>query len=141
DDVQFPKTCEAAARKNLIINTVQCGSAAGTRDTWQDIARRSEGSFVALEQSGGMVVTETPQDKEIAELSAKIGALAVPYGSVAQQQAVASKNTLAAAAPAPVAAARAAYNAKDNRAIQGRGDLVTDVRNGDVTLEELQADD
>jgi hypothetical protein len=80
DDVKYPKTCESAVRKNLIINTVQCGSDGSTTPIWQEIARLSEGSFVALEQSGGMVEVETPMDKEIAELSGKIGALAVPYG-------------------------------------------------------------
>ena len=141
DDVKFPQTCESAVRKNLIINTVQCGQMSGTREVWQEIARRSEGSFVALEQSGGMVVTETPMDKEIADLSAKIGALAVPYGSAKQQQEVALKSSVAAAAPAPVQAARGAYNAKDNRAIQGRGDLVADVADGSVALDKLQEED
>ena len=141
DDVKYAKTCEAAVRKNLIINTVQCGEQSETTPVWQEIARLSEGSYVALEQSGGMVVIETPLDKEIAELSTQIGALAVPYGSADQQRQVQSKTASAAAAPAPVAAERAYFNASDSfggKSIQGRGDLVSDVRENAVALEKLK---
>jgi von Willebrand factor type A domain len=138
DDVKYPQTCEAAVRKGLIINTVQCGSATDVRDIWQDIARKSEGSYVALQQSGGMVVTSAPMDKEIADLSTKIAALAVPYGTEKQQQQVAAKMEVAAAAPAETVAARAAYNARGNRAIQGAGDLVSDVAEGSVKLDAVK---
>ena len=137
DDVKFPQTCESAVKKNLIINTVQCGDYVGTTPVWQEIARLSEGSYVALEQSGGMIAMETPMDKEIAELSAQIGALAVPYGSPRQQAEVASKNSAAAAAPAAVAADRAYFNAAGGKAIQGRGDLVSDVRENQVSIDAL----
>ena len=144
DDVKYPQTCESAVRKNLIINTVQCGSDGSTTPIWQEIARLSEGSFVALEQSGGMVVIETPMDKEIAELSGKIGALAVPYGSREQQLGAQSKIATAAAAPAPVAADRAYFNASDafgGKAIQGRGDLVSDLRENAVELDKLKVEE
>jgi Mg-chelatase subunit ChlD len=136
-DVKYPKTCEVAVRKNLIINTVQCGNQSETADIWRDIAKRSEGSYVALQQSGGMVVIDAPQDKEIAELSVKIGALSVPYGSAGQQSEVKTKNASAAAAPAAVSAERATYNAIGGKAIQGRGDLVSDVRDNAVKLEAI----
>jgi len=152
DDVKYAKTCESAVRKNLIINTVQCGSDGSTTPIWQEIARLSEGSYVALEQSGGMVVVETPMDKEIAELSGKIGELAVPYGSREQKLSVASKNASAASAPAPVAADRAYFNASGGggagggggfggKAIQGRGDLISDVREGQVELGTVKVEE
>jgi hypothetical protein len=148
DDVKYQKTCESAVRKNLIINTVQCGSDGTTTPIWQEIARLSEGSFVALEQSGGMVVIETPMDKEIADLSGKIGALAVPYGSPEQQLSVRSKSETAAAAPAPVAADRAYFNAAGaggggfgGKAIQGRGDLISDVRENAVELDKVKVEE
>lgn len=141
DDVKYPKSCEVAVKKGIMINTVQCGTQSDTKDVWQEIARRGEGSYVALEQSGGMVVIDTPMDKEIAELSKEIGALAVPYGSEKQQLAVASKNIVAAAAPAAVTAERASYNAKQNRAIQGAGDLITDVREKQIDLKKVADDE
>jgi Mg-chelatase subunit ChlD len=152
DDVKYPQTCESAVRKNLIINTVQCGQDSSTKPLWQDIARKSEGSYVALEQSGGMVVVETPVDKELAEVSAQLGALAVPYGSREQQRGVSLKNASAAAAPAAVAAERALFNAASattsptgvvtgGKVIQGRGDLVADLADNAVALESLKEDE
>ena len=142
DDVKYPQTCESAVRKNLIINTVQCGTQGDTTPIWQEIARLSEGSYVALEQSGGMVMVETPMDKEIAELSAKLGETAVPYGSREQQRTVMLKSERAAAAPAAVAADRASFNlATGGKAIQGRGDLVADLRENTVQLEKLKEEE
>ena len=54
DDVKYPVTCEKAARKGLIINTIQCGALPETTPIWQDIAHRAEGSYVAIEQSGNV---------------------------------------------------------------------------------------
>ncbi|HTL28491.1 MAG TPA: hypothetical protein VL282_04700, partial [Tepidisphaeraceae bacterium] len=95
----------------------------------------------SLEQSGGMVVIATPMDKEIAELSDKIGAMSMPYGSVAQQAQVATKNSLASTAPAAVAADRAYFNASGGKAIQGRGDLISDYREKQVKLDDVKKDE
>jgi Mg-chelatase subunit ChlD len=141
DDVKYPRTCETAVRKNIIINTVQCGDDPSTTEIWREIARRSEGSFVALEQSGGMVVIDAPQDKEIAELSVEIGKLSIPYGSERQQQEVMMKNEAAATAPASVSADRAAFNAASGKAIQGRGDLVSDWREKTIDLDKIDANE
>jgi Mg-chelatase subunit ChlD len=138
DDVKFPDSCQTAARKGLIINTIQCGNLGGTQEYWQKIASLAEGSYVAIPQSGGVVVIDTPMDKEISELSTKIAAQTLAYGSAAQQQSVASKNNVAAAAPAPVAAERAAYNVSTgNKAIQGHGDLVSDLKDETVQLDAI----
>ena len=140
DDVKYPQTCQAAAKKGLIINTVQCGNITETTPIWQQIAKLSEGSYVALEQSGGMVTVETPMDKDIAELSNKIAALTMSYGPEQQQATVARKNAMAAEAPASVAADRAYFNASSAKAIQGRGDLISDLREKQVNLDDVPKD-
>ncbi len=141
DDVKYPDTCQSAMKKGLIINTVQCGNQSDTREFWEKIAKLSEGSYVALEQSGGMVVIDTPMDKELADLSNKIASLTMSYGSSVQQSQVASKNTVAATAPAAVQAERAQYNAVASRAIQGHGDLISDYREKQVKLEDVAKDE
>ena len=141
DDVKFPDTCQSAAKKGLIVNTIQCGNSGDTRETWQKIASLAEGSFVALEQSGGMKIVETPHDKEIADLGAKIAKTTIAYGDAPQQASVANKTAAAVAAPAAVAADRATFNVNTgNKAVQGRGDLVADVRENAVTLDEIPKD-
>src|SRR5881398_2036209 len=52
NSAKYPDLCREAAKKDLIINTVQCGDMAETRPIWQEIARLSEGSYVAIAQSG-----------------------------------------------------------------------------------------
>ena len=133
DDVKYPVTCRLAVKKGLIINTVQCGDVAGTTPVWQEIAKLSEGSYVALAQSGNMTAMTTPFDEEIGEVSAAIGATLVPYGDRERQAEARSKVDNAASAPASVAADRAAYNlASGGKAIQGTGDLVADAAEGSI---------
>ena len=142
DDIKYPVTCQAAAKANIIINTVQCGNYADTTPIWQEIARLAEGSYVALAQTGGMAAMTTPHDAEIAKLSAAIGDTSIAYGSVAQQNSVRAKNAAAAEAAPTVAASRAAYNSgTGGKAIQGRGELLADMTDGTVDLKKLKEDE
>jgi len=142
DDVKYPETCQIAARRNIIINTVQCGSFPSTAPIWQEISKLTEGSYVALEQTGGMVAMTTPVDAEIAKVSAEIGATSVAYGEKKQQAEVFAKNKAAADAEISVAAARAVYNSTTGgKAIQGHGDLVADMAKGVVKLESVKEAD
>jgi hypothetical protein len=143
DDVKFPDTCLVAVKKGLIINTVQCGNMAETTPIWERISKLSEGSYVSLEQAGGMVTVETPMDKDIADLSNQIATRTMSYGPATQQAEVTRKNAVAAAAPASVAADRASFNAVGGgggKAIQGRGDLISDLRENQVKLDDVPND-
>ncbi|MGA2641791.1 MAG: VWA domain-containing protein, partial [Spirochaetia bacterium] len=133
DDVKYPESCRLAVKKGLIINTVQCGDVPETTPVWQEIARRAEGSYVALAQSGNMTAMTTPFDGEIAKVSAALGGTMVAYGDRERQAEARGKVEKAAGAPASVAADRAAYNlASGGKAIQGAGDLVADYGEGSV---------
>jgi hypothetical protein len=146
DDVKYPATCRDAVKRGLIIDTVQCGEVSETTAVWREIARLSEGSYVALAQSGNMTVVTTPFDTEIARTSEEIGSTVVAYGERESREAAHSKVARAAEAPAAVAADRAAFNlATGGKAIQGTGDLVADSAEGKVDVgrmkdEELPAE-
>jgi hypothetical protein len=140
-EVRYPETCRRAAKSDIIINTVQCGSEAETARVWTDIARLAEGAYVALEQSGGMVAISSPYDEEIAAASGRLASTVVVYGERELQEESRSKMEKAALAPASVAADRAAYNlASGGKAIQGSGDLVEDIRSGAVDLKKVAKD-
>jgi hypothetical protein len=142
DDVKYPVTCKEAAKREIIIDTVQCGDVAETRTVWQDISRRAEGSYVALAQSGNMVAVTTPFDDEIAKTSTEIGGTMIAYGDRDRQEAAREKVEKATLAPASVAADRAAYNlASGGVAIQGSGDLVADSAEGRVDMAKLKKDE
>jgi Mg-chelatase subunit ChlD len=141
DDVKYPQVCQEAARRNLIINTVQCGSIAATTPIWQEIAQSSNGSYVALGQTGDMVIIATPFDKDLSQLNTEMNATIVPYGSIHQQEEVRSKVQLATDAPAAAAADRLGFNNAQAKAIQGEGDLIQDLRDDRVKLDEVAAKD
>ncbi len=142
DDVKYQESCQLAVRRDLVVNTVQCGDQQETTTFWQDIARLAEGSFVAIGQTGDMQVVATPFDDKLAELNRRVGATVVAYGSSAEREEARSKVARAEAAPAPAAADRLAYMAaKGGVAVGGGGDLVDAVRTGSVKLEEVDADE
>jgi hypothetical protein len=136
DDVKYPEICKAAVAKDLIINTVQCGSQSDTTPIWKEIANLSEGSFTAIGQSGDMIAVTTPVDSKIAELQAKIAATRLGYGDAAEVRAEAERSrAMALSAPAASVAARASFKAK---AAEGRRDGYAA---GDkAALEELASD-
>src|SRR5262245_12400832 len=69
DDVKYPDTCKKAVEKGLIINTIQCGTDAECTRVWKDVAVKSEGSYAAIPQDGGVVVVSTPFDAKLSELN------------------------------------------------------------------------
>jgi Mg-chelatase subunit ChlD len=136
---KYPDLCREAARKDLIINTVQCGDMAETKPIWQEIAKMSEGSYAAIGQTGNMTVVSTPMDKELAKLNERIGATVIPYGDATLQAEVRAKGEIAAAAPAAAMADRLSFNSKMGRGIQGRGDLVDALNSKEVKFEQIDS--
>ena len=123
----------------IIINTVQCGNQPETMPIWQDIAKKSEGQFVQIAQSGGMIVIRTPYDDEIASLTKELSSTVIPYGSMETQAAVLGKLERAEKADAMLNASRAAFNVKSRgRAVQGKGDLVQSLADDDIALEAVE---
>ena len=121
---KYPDLCREAAKKDLIINTIQCGEMAETKPIWQEIAKLSEGSYVGISQSGNVAVISTPMDKELSRLNERIGATLIPYGDSKLQAEVHAKYAMAASAPVAAMADRLSYNSKTGKAVQGRGELV-----------------
>lgn len=143
DDVKYPATCQAAVRKDILINTIQCGGVAETTPIWQEIARLSEGTYMAIGQTGDMQVVATPMDAELARLNTEMGRTLVPYGTESKKREVAAKQAMAesvALAAPSVAADRLSFNASTRKAVQGGGDLLDDTRSGAVRLEALPKD-
>jgi Mg-chelatase subunit ChlD len=139
DDVKYPVTCQEAVKRNIIINTVQCGRAADTEKVWRDIAAKAEGSYVAIEQSGGVRVVSTPFDKRLGELNARLSRTTLVFGSWARQAEGRGKEEAARKLPAHAAACRIAYQAKNAQVCAF--DLLDNVKQGKVKLEELKREE
>jgi Skp family chaperone for outer membrane proteins len=140
-DTKYPDLCEEAVKKDLIINTVQCGSIAATTPIWKEIARKSEGEFAALEQSGNMATIDTPMDGKLEELNRALGDTMIAYGNDAVRREVATKQAAAVAAPAAASAERLKYNIATGKVVQGEGELVDSISAGTTTVSELKKDE
>lgn len=134
---KYPDLCREAAKKDLIINTIQCGEMAETKPIWQEIAKLSEGSYVGISQSGNVAVISTPMDKELSRLNERIGATLIPYGDSKLQAEVHAKYAVAKSAPISAMADRLSYNSRTGKAVQGRGELVDALNDKRLNLEEI----
>ena len=154
DYVQEPDTLTTAAqaaKRGIVINAIECGSAEDTRVAWQKIASHAEGAFFAIEENGGVQVTPTPYDKPLAKLGSSLGQTYTAYGGGgfaggaaayqthnARRQAD-DESAVTAAAPAPAAADRALNKALNSEAYTG--DLMQSLENGSVKLKDVKPTD
>ena len=136
---KYPDLCRAAAAKDLIINTVQCGSMTETTPIWREIASLSEGRYAAIAQSGNMAAVTTPMDEKLAELNQQIGATLIPYGDKDLRSEVREKQAAAEAAPAEAVAARLSYNSRTSKAVQGNGELLDALAKNELKLGAVEA--
>lgn len=147
DDVKYPETCKIAVKKDIIINTIQCGNMRQTTPIWKEIAQRAQGEFLQLEQSGSEVVIHCPHDKEISRLMGIIDDTRIYYGSTSernqQQDKINASEKIKGGASSGVQAKRAEFNysnSKNKANYMGSNELITDLEAGKVKLEELQTE-
>ncbi len=80
-ELDYSKTAPEAIKKSIIVNAVYCATPSEKPDpTWIEMAKLADGTFVAIDQSGGSVSIETPMDKELSELSKKLNDTYIHYG-------------------------------------------------------------
>src|SRR5262249_40446712 len=139
DDVKYPETCKKAVEKDLIINTIQCGKHAGCEKYWKDIAAKSEGSYVAIAQNGGVQAISTPFDKKLSELNRELTKTVLVYGDKRQQEVDAKKNEASLRLDAESASSRIAYQAKNKQVASYC--LLDSIKQGRVKLENLKKDE
>lgn len=137
-------TTAEAVRKNMIVNTIQCGDLAETTSIWQTIARRGEGKYFAIAQDGGVQAITTPFDAKLAELAGKVGKTYVTYGDKKKRELNVAVQAAAEARISKDAAMGAQADRALNKAVnsfQYDGDLVQDVENDTVKVEDVRKED
>ncbi|MCI0462543.1 MAG: VWA domain-containing protein [Gemmataceae bacterium] len=140
DDVKYQQTCKLAVTRDIIINTIQCGTHADTQKYWREICQLAEGSYVQIDQGGGPVVAvATPFDGELAKINAELASTTLPFGGEVMRKAGAKKKADVAALPAPVAAERAAFAGRTG--LTAAYDLIDQIKAGKVKLESLKKDE
>ena len=143
DEPQYPEIIAAALARGIVVNGIQAGSDAGTRNHWTKIAQLGGGAYFEVEQSGSAVAVATPFDAAIARLSRDLDSTRLFYGDADRQREARAKEDAAAklhVAASPAAQAkRAAFNASaGGRAnLLGDNELVDAVTSGKVELAEI----
>lgn len=135
-------TTARAVRKNMIVNTIQCGDAVETRRVWQEIAQRGQGKYFAIAQNGGVQTINTPYDVKLAELGGKIGETYLAYGAEKDEKMqvqILTESNMAAANSNTARADRALNKAINKNAYSD--DLLQDIENGQTKLENVKAED
>lgn len=139
---KYPEIIADARKENILINTVQAGNSAETKNFWKDIAERGAGRYLAIAQDGGPVEEiTTPYDQQILQNQQQIDKTIMPYGTRAQQDELSEKMSVKMAAPAAVQVENSKFYSKRSSAkevITGGGDLIDDVRNKKLQLNSVK---
>jgi Mg-chelatase subunit ChlD len=130
DQVQWPKTAQHAVRKNIYINTIQCGVDSSTHATWKNIAHASEGRYARIAQTGGVAVAvATPYDDDLRRLGDALDATNMTYGRAEERKAKGDTrnraNAYAAAAPVAASADRAVAKMSTGSGMRSSEDVVS----------------
>ncbi len=140
--VHFQDACRALIERGIVVNAIYCGNPADElAPAWQEVARRADGHFAAIDQQNGTVVIATPFDGELAALSAAINETYLAYGANAEvwakNQVVQDQN--AERCNSSTVAARACT--KGGKLYCCEWDLVEQVKGGNVKLAEIKKEE
>ena len=129
---------QAAVRKGVVVNAVQCGDDGSTTAQWTQIARLGEGKFLAIPQDGGVVAVATPFDERLSRLNSELDGTMLAFGRRREEARamMTLAGEVAAGAPAPASAERASFKAK--RGFDGELDLAQAVTDKKADLAKLR---
>ena len=150
DEPDTLATADVAVQQGIIVNTIQCGTSATTKQVWEAIAQRGQGQYFLIPQDGGVQTISTPYDEKLSQLGNRLGGTFLAYGGgagvegenyrVARKVASMSTETAIVTSSAPSAAADRSVN----KALNARayiGDLLQDIENGSTKLESVKDED
>jgi hypothetical protein len=79
--VNYRQSCALAKSRNVLVNTIFCGSyQEGDLTNWADGARLGGGSYMAIDQNQQEVHIPAPQDEEIEKLGTELNKTYIPIG-------------------------------------------------------------
>ena len=144
NDVKYPVTLQAAARKGIIVNAIQSGQHQHTRPAWQQIAALGQGEYFQVENSGNAVAVATPFDEELSALAAKLEDTRLYFGDEetrkAQKTKLDANARLRKELSSEALARRDTFNAtaSGKANLLGESELVDAITSGRVVLDEIE---
>lgn len=86
--VSLQDVAKLAVKKDIVVNTIYCTSPRFPEDKgWSQLAALAEGSHARIDQDNGIVRIAAPQDKKLAELSAKLNTTYLACGTEKERRA------------------------------------------------------
>ena len=141
--VDYKEACGKAIGKGIIVNTIHCGpDQHGIDGKWKDGAVVADGRYLNIDHNRQVVHVAAPQDKEIAELGARLNQTYIAYGreGAAAQERQVEQDGNAMHASAQAVVQRAVTKSSANY-VNTAWDLVDAVQAGQVDLEEVKPED
>lgn len=139
DGYDYHNICREAVKKDIIINTIQCGDFADTEKFWREIAKLSEGKYARIDQTGGIRTIETPMDSELAKLNSELEGTIVAYGTKEEMGRVIMREKEIKGMSSTIAAERAVYKSADG--IISAYDLIDAIKNNTAGLGGLKEEE
>jgi hypothetical protein len=139
-NVNYKEVCGRAVEKDIIINTIHCGSyGEGVTGLWKDGAEMGNGKYMTIDHNQEIVHITAPQDDDIAYLNEELNATYIPYGAEGTQlknrQAAQDSNALSM--NREILIQRAAAKSTDNYKNPG-WDIVDAVENNEISYEQMK---
>ncbi|GAB4255945.1 MAG: hypothetical protein Kow0079_12910 [Vicingaceae bacterium] len=148
NDVHYQQSCKIANKKDIVINTIQCGNDYTTAGIWKQIANLTQGDYIQLTQTGSALAVVTPYDKKIAELGKELDNTRLYYGDKSKRDKLNNKkkmaSTIYSSAATDEAAKRVIYNvttAAGEANFKAENELIDEVVNGNLEVKELKEEE
>jgi Mg-chelatase subunit ChlD len=144
NDVKYPVTLQAAARKGIVVNAIQSGQHQYTRPAWQEIAALGGGEYFQVENSGNAVAVATPFDEKLSTLAAELEDTRLYFGDEetkkAQKAKLDANARLREELSSEALARRDTFNAtaSGKANLLGDSELVDAVTSGRVELDQIE---
>jgi hypothetical protein len=150
DEPDTATSAAEAVQQGMIVNTIQCGDMAATREVWQAIAQQGQGQYFSIAQDGGVQTIATPYDEQLGQLANKLGGTFVAYGGGAgtegeryrldaKGKADVMESRVVRETTSTVKAERALNKAVNSEAYVG--DLLQSIENGSVKIDSVKPED
>ena len=144
NEVKYPVTLAAAAKKGIVVNAIQSGQHHYTRPAWQEIASLGHGEYFQVEDSGNAVAVATPFDEKLSRLAAELEDTRLYFGDaetkVAQKAKLDANARLRKELSAEALARRDTFNAtaSGKANLLGESELVDAITSGRVELDSIE---
>jgi hypothetical protein len=140
-EIPYGDASKRAIEKTIVVNSIYCGNPADElAAAWQDVARRADGHYAAIDQNNGTIMVESPYDQDLTRLSAELNTTYLPFGAAGEWNAAnqQEQDSNASHAGGAGGAAQRCVTKGGGLYDNAQWDLVDACRNADFKLESVK---